>query len=236
METAFPAAYSPEVITEPSIDPAEFVACVQPLLAGKDVQGLAGLLRSKFTPRQIAELFTCDDADARKVAALAFGLVGTKCLLHKLAALLQDPDPVVNQMAEHAMWTVWFRSGATPDANRELCLGTKALNRRDFEEAFERFNRALAMDPSFAEAYNQRAILLYLQEKYPESIADCQRAVERMPIHFGAWAGMGHCHAHLGRLREAIECYEKVLSIHPHFSGVPQAIDELKCRLQHGEG
>ena len=224
------------MITEPPIDPARFVACVQPLLAEKDLQGLSDLLRSRFTHEQIAALFHCDNPDARKVAALAFGLIGCKKGLCKLADLLQDPDPVVNQMAEHAMWTIWFRSGATPEANRELCYGTKAMNRRDFEKAVEHFARAIEADPGFAEAYNQRAIVHYLQEHYDECLEDCKRVVERMPHHFGAWAGMGHCYAHQGRLNEAITCYEKVLSIHPSFGGVPQVVEELRHRLEHGEG
>jgi tetratricopeptide (TPR) repeat protein len=224
------------VITEPPIDPAQFVACVQPLLAGMDLQGLSDLLRTRFTEAQLAALFQCDDPDARKVAALAFGLVGCKAGMCKLAPLLKDRDPIVNQMAEHAMWTIWFRSGATPEANRELCRGTKAMNRREFDVALEHFARAIEADPSFAEAYNQRAIIKYLQERYEESIEDCKRAVERMPHHFGAWAGMGHCHAHLGRLKEAVACYEKVLQIYPSFGGVPQVVEELRQRLEHGEG
>jgi tetratricopeptide (TPR) repeat protein len=123
-------------------------------------------------------------------------------------------------------------SGANADANRELCRGTKAMNRRDFDHAIEHFDRAIAADPSFAEAYNQRAIVKYLLERYDESIEDCKAAVERMPHHFGAWAGLGHCHAHLGRLPEAIACYEKVLSIHPSFGGVLQVVEELRQRLE----
>jgi tetratricopeptide (TPR) repeat protein len=224
------------VITEPPIDPARFVACVQPLLAEKDLQGLSDLLRSRFTHEQIAALFHCDNPDARKVAALAFGLIGCKKGLCKLADLLKDPDPVVNQMAEHAMWTIWFRSGATPEANHELCYGTKAMNRRDFDKAVAHFARAIEADPGFAEAYNQRAIVHYLQEHYDACMEDCKRVVERMPHHFGAWAGMGHCYAHQGRIHEAITCYEKVLAIHPSFGGVPQVVEELRHRLEHGEG
>ena len=217
-----------------SIDPSEFVACVQPLLAGKDVQALASLLKNRYTGEQITSLLHCSHADARKVAALSIGLVGTTCCLHKLAPLLKDPDPMVNQLAEHAMWSIWFRTGRTPEANKELCRGTKALNGRDFQKAVEHIDRALSEDPNFAEAYNQRAIVLYLQERYEDSIEDCRRAVEHMPLHFGAWAGMGHCHAHLGRLRDAVECYQRALSINPHLDGIPQAIHELTRRIEAG--
>ena len=216
------------------IDPAEFVARVQPLLAGKDVGALAALLRNCYTGDQITSLLHSAHADARKVAALSISLVGTTCCLHKLAPLLKDPDPMVHQLAEHAMWSIFFRSGKTPEANKELCRGTKAMNGRDFDGAMAHIARALAEDPSFAEAYNQRAIVGYLQERYEESVEDCQRAVQHMPLHFGAWAGMGHCHAHLGRLRDAVDCYRRALSINPHLDGIPQTIQELQRRIDLG--
>ena len=70
----------------------------------------------------------------------------------------------------------------------------------------------------------------YLQERYDESLEDCGRTVERMSCHFGAWAGMGHCHAHSGRLAEAAECYKKALSINPGFAGINQALAEISKR------
>jgi tetratricopeptide (TPR) repeat protein len=185
------------------------------------------MLKANWTHSQIASLFCCADPDARKVAAFAFGLVGKTCCVHKLAPLLKDPDPMVHQMAEHALWSLWFRSG-TPEANHEVCRGTKAMNRRDFEHALTHFNRAIDLDPSFAEAYNQRAIVHYLSERYEESVEDCRKAVSRMPSHFGAWAGMGHCFAHLGRHEEAIRSYEKALEINPRLEGVRQGIESLR--------
>ena len=213
------------------IDPAEFVASVQPLLEAQDPAALLELLKSRWTCDQITGLLSSSSCDARKVAALALALIGKPCCLEQLAAQLRHPDPMVNQMAEHALWSIWFRCG-TLEANHELCCGTRALNRKDYERATRHFSRAIELDPTFAEAYNQRAIVKYLQERYDESLEDCTRAVERMPCHFGAWAGMGHCHAHEGRLAEAVDCYKKALSINPRLSGVPQVLGELKKRLK----
>jgi hypothetical protein len=42
---------------------------------------------------------------------------------------------------------------------------------------------------------------------------------------------MGHCHAHDGRLIEAVACYERALSINPHMSQVAEAIEELKGQM-----
>ena len=219
------------MVSEP-IDPAEFIATVQPVLEAQDPAALLVLLKSRWRKEQIQSLLSSENCDARKVAALALALVGTKCCVNSLAAQLKHPDPMVNQMAEHALWSIWFRSGSSCDANHDLCRGTQALNRQQYDQAIGHFSHALELDPTFAEAYNQRAIVKYLQERYDECLEDCRRAVDLMPCHFGAWAGMGHCHAHEGRFTDALDCYRKALSINPHLSGIPQVICELKKRLQ----
>jgi Tfp pilus assembly protein PilF len=213
----------------PSIDPDQFVAWVQPLLAKQDLAGLTGLLRSHWTAEQLTQVLSEAHQDARKVAALALALVGTKCCIPKLAAQLKDPDPTTNQMAEHALWSIWSRCGRE-QAHQHLCRGSQALGRRDFEAAKHDFTAAIEADPSFAEAYNQRAIVEYLTEGYAQSIADCQKAVEYMPCHFGAWAGMGHCQAQLGQMREALESYRRALEINPHLEGIAEAVRQISRR------
>ncbi|HLL89372.1 MAG TPA: tetratricopeptide repeat protein [Tepidisphaeraceae bacterium] len=215
----------------PPIDPASFVAAVQPLLAERDLHGLCGLIRSKWKPKQLVDLLHCSHEDARKVAALSLGLVGGKRCIRDLSDRLRDPDPVVNQMAEHALWSIWIRAGNAA-ANRSLLRGLRELNQKSFDAAIAHFTTATEEDPTFAEAYNQRAIAAYLQERWQASADDCRAATERMPCHFGAWAGLGHCLAHLGRTDEAIASYEKALAIHPHLDCVRQAVQTLRSQSE----
>ena len=63
-----------------------------------------------------------------------------------LAACLRDPDPVVNQMAEHALWTLWFRAGRA-DAHQRVLEGTRYMNARQLESAEECFSAAIEFDP-----------------------------------------------------------------------------------------
>ena len=203
---------------------------VQPLLERRDMPGLISLLKSRWDATQILSLLHGNNEDARKVAALALGLVGGSCCLDALTEQLRDPDPVVNEMAEHAIWSIWFRRGCQ-EANHQLCRGAKALDRGDYPHAIKHFDQALQLSPEFAEPHHQRAVAEYLLERYEDSIRDCQRAVELVPSHFGAWATMGHCQAHLNRLPEAVACYEKALSINPHMTQVKEAIEELKLKI-----
>lgn len=214
------------------IDPEQFVAIVQPALECKDAQQLLTLLKSNWTGPQIISVLRSGHEDARKVAALCLSLVGTNKCVPEIAKLLQDDDPIVNQLAEHAMWSIWFRGGS-PDANHQLARGAQALGRRDTLHAISHFDRAIQLSPDFAEAYNQRAISHFLMDEHEESLADCRKAVELMPHHFGAWAGTGHNHANLRRWRCAMEAYERALAINPHMHAIREAVGELREKLNH---
>jgi tetratricopeptide (TPR) repeat protein len=218
------------VASQGPIHPDCFIRLVQPLLERQDLPGLLALLKTKWSYEQIRDLLRSDHTDARKVALLALGLVAPSCCIPELAHHLKDPDKMVNEMAEHALWSIWFRAGSER-ANHELARGAQALERRMFDHAIEHFDRAIDACPNFAEAYNQRGLANYLMERYEQSIPDCRRAVELMPCHFGALAGMGHCYAHLGRTRDAIEAYERALAVNPHLECIRQTIEHLK---QHG--
>ena len=213
-----------------AIDPNEFVAAVKPLLERQDLAGLMTLLKSRWNCDQLRTLLHSHHLDAKKVGLLALGLIGTPCSVEDLSVELKHDDPMVNEMAEHALWSVWFRAGS-PQANHELARGAQALGRKDFQHAIQHFDRAIEQCPAFAEAYNQRAIAHYLMESFEPSIADCKRAIERMPCHFGALAGMGHCYAHLGRPREAIAAYERALQVNPHLDCIRQTIEHLRAQL-----
>ena len=215
-----------------TIEPKVFVATVQPVLKTQDWDRLAALVKKNWSTSQILSLLDCDHCDARKIAALAIGLVGENSCLHELAAKLHDKDRMVVEMAEHAMWQIWFRGGS-PAANKHLARGAQALNEHNIEKAMSHFEQALEISPEFAEAYNQRAIAHYMAEKFDDSIVDCERAIKRMPLHFGAWSGMGHCYLALGKLPEALHAYERALHVNPHLECIGELVQELREQIGH---
>lgn len=219
-----PCSFASELLvpSHASINPLDFIERVEPLLQQRDLPGLLHLLRSRWTYDQLKDLMRSPYHDARKVAMLALSLVGGRCAIPVLAEHLKDPEPCANQMAEHALWSIWFRCGSD-QANALVKQGADAVENKQLDRAEELFTQAIEADTAFAEAYNQRAIVRYLAERYAESIEDCEQVLERMPCHFGAWAGMGHCHAHLGHTTQAIECYAKALEINPHLDQVAEA-------------
>jgi tetratricopeptide (TPR) repeat protein len=217
-----------------AINPEEFISTLEPSLSQGRVEEALQHVRARWTAGQIVTLLGDKSADVRKVAALALSLVGDAAAIRPLAVALHDADAMVAQVAEHALWSIWFRQGK-PKAVGFVKCGNNHLHHGNYVCAVEKFSHAIQEDPQFAEAYNQRAIAYYLCERLDESIADCKAAIALVPQHFGAMSGMGHSYAHLGNWREARHCYRLALAIHPRLEGIEtslQHIDQLLRETQ----
>ncbi len=85
--------------------------------------------------------------------------------------------------------------------------------------------------PDFAEAWNRRAVLYYLQKQYRKSLMDCRQVLDLNPIHFGALHGLGLCHAALGDYSAAIRAFRQALEIQPYAVINQRLILECTARL-----
>ncbi len=205
----------------------EFLRRISPFVMGGDLSLAADAIGRCWCCGQLCAFLRNPDSAVRCAAAMALALVGDKQSIEPLATALHDSEVRVNELADHALWSIWFRGGNSRSCCHLKC-GTHHLKHGNLDTAIEKFSLAIEADPDFSEAYNQRAIGHYLAERYIESIADCKRALARMPPHFGAMAGMGHCHAHLGNLPEAQNCYMQALKINPRMEGVAAALTRIQ--------
>ena len=214
-----------------SVDARKLLDRLTPALACGNMQEALSLVQCHCSLMQLISLLQNSCADARKLAALSLGLIGSKEAILPLAVALHDADPMVNQMAEHALWSIWFRLGN----QRAICAvkaGSCHLNHGNYDVAIEKFTQAIEADPTFAEAYNQRAIAHYLMEQFDDSIADCKAALARIPQHFGAMAGMGHSYSCLKRWPEARHCYRLALAIDPRLDGIAAALQQVESLIK----
>ena len=96
---------------ETSLDADGLLTTLKPALAQGDLTDALETVRKNWTPRQLIELLSSGNVDVRKVAALSLGFVGARESVQPLAVALHDKDELVNQVAEHALWCIWFRLG-----------------------------------------------------------------------------------------------------------------------------
>ncbi|MGC9258649.1 MAG: tetratricopeptide repeat protein [Phycisphaerae bacterium] len=205
----------------------EFRKIVEPLVRTGDLNQAAEYIGHCWCVGVICDFLRHSDTKVRSVAAMALALMGDKTAIAPLVVALHDVDPRVNELADQALWAIWFRCGNKCGCGYLKC-GTHHLKHGNMATAIEKFTLAIAADPDFAEAYNQRAIAHYLSEQYAEALVDCRDALAKMPPHFGAMAGMGHCHAQLGNLCAAQQCYRQALAINPCMEGIAVALAQIQ--------
>ncbi|HWB08148.1 MAG TPA: tetratricopeptide repeat protein [Pirellulales bacterium] len=166
----------------------------------------------------------------RRAAVVALGQLAGYSSNHPLGRALQDDDRGVRLAAEEALRSVWCRAG-TEDQRFELQAVIEANSARRYHESIARATALIHAAPSFAEAWNQRAVAWYGLGNYPESIADCNQALEINPYHFGAASGIGQCYLQLGRPRLALESFRRALALNPNLEGVRANIASLERTL-----
>ena len=76
--------------------------------------------------------------------------------------------------------------------------------------------------------YNQRAILYFRRGEFARSVADCERALELNPYHFGAQAGMGQCFMKLRKPRAALRAFRQALQTNPTLTHLSETIETLE--------
>jgi len=97
-------------------------------------------------------------------------------------------------------------------------LLTKGSNLMSQDKLFEAkiiFSDVIKLDPSWAEAWNKRATVLYLLGNYEESQMDIDKVLQLEKRHFGALSGQGLVQIKLKNYEKALKSYKKVEIIYP---------------------
>jgi tetratricopeptide (TPR) repeat protein len=212
-------------------DSGDFLTLVLPYLKDCQAAELAQAVLERWTVGQVVSLVEHQSIDVRRVAAVVLGLIGDVDCVPNLTSALHDSDSQVNRMAEHSLWSIWFKASKV-EAIRPFNRGVNLLNDEDYEQAIIEFERSIQFDPDFAEAYNQTAIAHFFLGQWPLAIEACENAIGLIPVHFGAIACLGHCQMQVGALDEALECYRQALSINPCMPGIGMAITQIQEQLR----
>jgi tetratricopeptide (TPR) repeat protein len=172
------------------------------------------------------------DVSARRASVLSLGIIGTfEQSNAALGRALRDDDLAVRSMAEDALWAVWFRAD-TPEHNQALEQVRQSITHKQFKEAETLVTQLIAESPNFAEAFNQRAFLYFLQGRLAESAEDCQRVLARNPFHIGAIEGLAKCQLGLNNPRDALKSLRRALKLRPHNGALKESIHELETQIE----
>ena len=97
------------------------------------------------------------------------------------------------------LWAEYWTRAPDEAAQQLLDDGMQALRYGDFLRAYEKLDRLVDYCPDFAEGYNQRAFVSFLQQNFQAALDDLDRTLEITPTHIGALSGRALSLMGLGR-------------------------------------
>lgn len=118
------------------------------------------------------------------------------------------------RVVEDEIWHHWF----LPPDPEAAGLMAQALEKRsayDYAGAVEVLDKLIAANPDWAEAWNQRATIRFLQGDFQGSLDDIEETLQREPRHFGALSGMAIILMQQGRAEQAQAVLRKAVKIDP---------------------
>jgi tetratricopeptide (TPR) repeat protein len=200
-------------------------------LRDQDPESFRQKVSSRYNEATLARVLQNGEPQARRASLLALGLFGSYASNAAVARGLRDADPTVRALASDALWDIWYRAD-TPENNETLGQIRALVSRGRLEQAIERANALIARSPTFAEAYNQRAIAFAFSGRFAESIDDCRRVLVHNPFHIGALGGMGQCQLRLGLRNDALNTFRQALKLQPYSESLKEVVAELEKELQ----
>jgi tetratricopeptide (TPR) repeat protein len=178
---------------------------------------------NNYTEGTLQRLVKSPQAEFRQAAILALGLIGTMASNAAASGALKDSDWLVQRFAADAIWEIWLR-GATVDHAFQL---REALVLNDPQASLRALTDLIADAPAFAEAYNQRAIVLFHRGEFARCVSDCQTTLRLNPYHFGAAAGLGQAFLRMRKPRAALRAFRQALDLNPTLDEMRDAVEQL---------
>jgi tetratricopeptide (TPR) repeat protein len=148
----------------------------------------------------------------------------------QLLRALKAGSPATREIAENALWEVWFRA-AGDEAYRLTMRAVRATEKGNFPSALQTLNEVVRRWPTFAEGWNRRARLYWQRGEFAESLADCRKVIELNPHHFAAWQGMAACQVRQGDVEEACRSLRRALQIKPHDGAAREFLKHCEALL-----
>lgn len=153
-------------------------------------------------------------------------------LLDRLFGQLHKADNEKGaKVIEQAIWRLWSQSGS-PSADALLQQATKAMSANSNTVALRILDTIVEIKPDFAEAWNKRATIYYLERQFEKSLADIDVVLDLEPRHFGALSGLGMIRRQMGDQKGALEAFRRALVIHPQQPRAKRAVKELETEFE----
>ena len=133
---------------------------------------------------------------------------------------------------ENKIWKIWTTHPTNDRKGYRLTelldQGSLLIDSRQLKKAYKIFTQIIVVDPNWSEAWNKRALVLYLMNRYQSSLDDIRITLSLEPKHFGALSGQALNYIELKQYEKAIKSYKNAQKIYPVIDGAKKMIPQLQ--------
>jgi TolB-like protein/Flp pilus assembly protein TadD len=105
----------------------------------------------------------------------------------------------------------------TPDSPEAIAVkGLHDLKRNQYDDAKAAFDRAIALNPNYADAYAWRAEIAYHEERFLDLLADKEKAYALDPMSLQLSAELAAEYRNFWRPEDAERVIDRMFELHPH--------------------
>jgi len=97
-------------------------------------------------------------------------------------------------------------------------LGNVLKEQNKFEQALSKYEHSIKLNPSYAEAFYNQALVYKKIRKYIKSIKSFENAIRINPNYIEAYLDLGQIFISVGRFEEAIQNFQKAIDLKPDFN------------------
>ena len=131
--------------------------------------------------------------------------------------LVKTNDSNNAEQLEKQIWSVWSEHPNNNKLTDMLEFGTELMQYGDYNYALRVFDNIIVTDPQWSEAWNKRATVYFLMNKFKNSLDDIDKVLIMEPRHFGALSGQARIYIKLQKYEKAIKSIERALKFYPSF-------------------
>jgi tetratricopeptide (TPR) repeat protein len=148
--------------------------------------------------------------------------------LDKLFHELKKNIPSLSPGIAEQIWLLWSTHPTDQKLTSLLDEGSRLVQDQQLNKAIVVFTEAIELDPSWAEAWNKRATVLYMIGEFQKSQDDIDKVLELEERHFGALAGQGMVNIQLKNYDKAKRSYQKAQEIYPAMKSSKVMIEQIE--------
>ena len=152
--------------------------------------------------------------------------------LNGLFRALAQADAEDAGETEELIWALWT-SHEDREAEEIMAEAIEGMEIGALDAARILLDEIVENYPDWAEGWNRRATLAFMENRDAECLADIERTLALEPRHFGAISGFGQVCLRHGHLNEARAAFQIALAINPHLTDLRDLLKDLAPPYLH---